>query len=1070
MTVSREPDSPALAERRSAPPSKRIPAYPSIQKLVAEAADAAFAGDEEQAQRLLQAAIDQPDSTGLAEVEEVLASLGRAGNLSTELRAQALSAYALSREIQGDRRAALEALEEAVELAATPGRVGYLASVANRADGPDAARRILEAGLRRWPHHARLWTLSAWLAFDAGELDRARDLIDQALNIDPEHAEALAILARLELVQNRPEAAIEPARGVVPRHPSLGRALLAVALGQAGRLAEDPGVLTAVLADLPDDVWVLTRFAELLLDSGRPTDARVVLDRALQLAPDAIDALRVRGVTNALLGAYPAAAEDLDRAALAGDDPWLTSLRGEVARLSGDVATAVRHFRSLDEDDEPSWVPSSLGQALVSLGDVEGGTEAYERALERSPNDVNALCGLGEILFEFGGEEGMAKGEELLRRALEIEPQDPRAHALLAEVMRRTGRLEKAVEHFDVALSTTSGYTYALASKGQTLVAMGEVAGGIDLLVQAVLEAPDSAWILDQLVAMLEAYEPDKADARLRALQRQVRKRQGDTLLLCVRRAQLAQRQARWAEAERLYRTARELDPGNADLAKEHAAVLEHLGQIKDALKIIDHLSKAAAADGELKWKRIDLLWRLGRLNEARAELERLNQSDDPPPIAAAALGEIYRMEGQREVARRLLDQAYRRDKSDAFTLASLGALELDDGNVEAAREHLRRALDLQPDHAFAFTTLVSLEVDEGRAKAVLELLDGLREVDRGDRELTRMRAMALYGLGDYLPAVRVLDDSLVESGNDASVLLLRGWIEIALGQSYRAAQSFLSAMELPAEPSGLVDLVNGLTRVDRWEQARRLVADKVGNPFVDTAAAVIWLHAGYWETAARYARAGREHRPQNRLGAAVAARALRLAGAPEDALGFAQEAHLASPTDLAAKGQLAECLLAVGRDDDARRTFQELHDRLSRRVHLDADDLNMQGWCLLRLGRTADAAAVFLRALAATDRAASVLLNLALASFLDEDIRQASILVYRAREELARLTAPTRRGVIAVAVNDLTSLRPGPPPAVREELARLAQELDTQRADLDEVVERISQSSPLPPPIAPPG
>jgi Flp pilus assembly protein TadD len=413
-----------------------------------------------------------------------------------------------------------------------------------------------------------------------------------------------------------------------------------------------------------------------------------------------------------------------------------------------------------------------------------------------------------------------------------------------------------------------------------------------------------------------------------------------------------------------------------------------------------------------------------------------------------------------------LLNQARERTPDLAYTLASLGALELADGRPDLARTHLHRAAELQQGYGFALSNLVWLEVDEGRADAVTELLDEMQALGPADREIAQVRAQALYGLGEYTTALRVLDECLVEAGNDADVLRARGWVEVGLGQSQRAAHSFLTSASLSNSPPALLELVNALTRVDRWSDALRLVTrgNETGNPFVDPSVAVLWLHAGAWKAAAKHALPGYERLPQSQASGLVAARSLRRTGRSHDAARVARQMQSISPMDMVSKAELAECLLAAGNVDTAMKTFEELLGQLHRRVHLDADDLNLEGWCLLRLGRIAASGNVFLRALSATDQTASVLLNLVLVSLLDADLRQTKILVNRARQELEHLSPPTRRGVLATAIQDLNSIGSRLASAPQSEATNLAAELGGQQAALDPKLEEVSESAPFRP------
>jgi len=129
------------------------------------------------------------------------------------------------------------------------------------------------------------------------------------------------------------------------------------------------------------------------------------------------------------------------------------------------------------------------------------------------------------------------------------------------------------------------------------------------------------------------------------------------------------------------------------------------------------------------------------------------------------------------------------------------------------------------------------------------------------------------------------------------------------------------------------------------------------------------------------------------------------------------------SPPDLPVIANLAECLHVTGEYEAARPLFDQVLSRLTQRVHLDADDMNLQGWCLLRLGRFGEAVEVLVQALSATDQSAYVLFNLLLASLLNGDLRQIAVLEKRAREELQTLAPASHRGALATVINDMATV-----------------------------------------------
>ena len=934
-----------------------------------------------------------------------------------------------------------------------------LVGVTYRLDGSAKALKLLADGAWRWPAADSIRLLSAAIAIPADRLDETRRLVLDTLQADPTNVNALAAKARLALFLDEPEEAIDPARGVIPEHPSLGRALLAVALHQTGRITEDPGLIDGVLADTPADPWLLVELAQAMRTLRRPMEELRLLDMAAELAPNDREISRQRGIANLMLGRYAEAADDLAHAAEDGWDPLLTALRGEAARMQGDAATAVELFGSIRPEDKPDWVASSTGSAYLTLGDPRRARAAFEKALAQNPRDIGALCGLSEIELDDGDPTSIPHTEEMLRRAVDIPPLNARAIALLAELFRRTVRLDQALRAFDQALTINPKDSYALGRKGLTLIDSGQRRDGLELMVEALELAPEATWILDEIfhhltVDTVEGYE--EADALARSAQRLIRDSAETKARVLTQRARLAKTYQRSADAAKLYRRALQLAPDDLCLTLESAETLQQVGRKEEALALLDPLRAANPQDQDVAMKRIEILWELSRLSEARDDLELLLADPDHRPAATAALGEIYRLEGRRTEARRLLESAIKQHPDDAFTLASLGALDLDDGDLAAGRTRLMHAGELRPGYGFALNILIRLEIEAGRLDRVTELLERMEPPDPADRELAHARAVALYGLGDYEAALEVLGECLTAGGVDPTLLRTRGWVEIGLARPRLAKASFRAAAELPDTAASIVDSVITLVRVDLWSEAFTMAtqAFEEGNPFAATALAVVWLRAGDWEKAKHTAIQGLDRTPANRDSALYAIRALRYAGESGDSLNSARTAIGRWPTDWAIQFELAESLWAAGQQLEAQGVFRSQLNRIRRQTFRDADQFTDEGRCLLHLGEPNQAVQVLLRALSATDQTAKVLFDLVLASLLDGDATQARALEDRAVAELGLLSSATQRGLIGAALQDLERAMPNLDARSRagadRAVATLARRHDNLSGDVD--------------------
>lgn len=1062
MTVSREPESSAVAVS--------VAAGPDLTALVKDVRDAAAEGRDEDAREL----VDELARPDLARWTPG----GFAGSATSQLRewtgpvldgepplvrAAVWLARGAVRLHENEPDAAVEAYERAFELAPAPSSLIGLTIATRAAHGTEAALRLLQDGMVRWPDDLEIRAHAALAALDNEDTGLADDLYRSVLEADEEQPEALTVLARLLLLTDDYDEAIEVARFIVPAKPSTGRAVIAIALSSTGRLDEDPGLVEAVLADPPPDVWLLLEFGRLLFNEVRFDKALPLLDRAFELAPGDPEVLLGRGWTKYHLEDYDGAAADLDRLALLpeGDTGIASALRGELAYARGDLDEALRLFLEVPEEEAPDWLWQSLGLVQAGLGNFGESIAAFERALVADPDDVGVLLQLSDVLLE----EDLPRAEQLVREAIQRDDTIASGHARLGEVLRRADRFAESLVEFDRALELVPEYSWALASKGQALVALDRVREGVDHLRQAVLLAPRTEWIVNELVGTIEEHDPVYADDVLGEVQPVVADAGGDVLPFWAGRASLALRHRRFPEADRLFARARRLSPDDTNLIYNHVTVLQELGRTDDAIALLDERPDLLRQDDNLRLLRVGVLWRVNRLDEVREELLQLTAEGSPDPSTLAALADVYRTDGDRQKARELIDQVLSEEPDNASGLASLGACELQDDEIDAAREHLRRAVELDPAYPFAWWQLMALEADNGTEPEIESLLARIAAIEPQDLDLYVVRAYGQYALGDYRGAVLTIEDCMAELGSqEAVVLMWRGWAELAAGHRQRAVRSFLSASVAPRAVTDSFDIVQGLLSADGWDEAVQLVAraTRENDPYAAAMCAVLWAHAGAWEAASSHALLGlaKLQRDPDRLH--VVPRSLRLAGHTSQALTVIEEARLTWPTHPDLAVQHAEALLAEHRAAEAEQEYVKIAQRLRRRVHLGPEWLSLLGWCEMRTGRYDEAGALFLQALSTAPVAAPILGNLIVLSVQENDPHQAGALLNRARDDFARVSPATRRGVIASMIYDLGTLTLDA--EGQDHAARIADSLRRDQAVLDDVLHRTSQTVPLSP------
>jgi Flp pilus assembly protein TadD len=165
------------------------------------------------------------------------------------------------------------------------------------------------------------------------------------------------------------------------------------ALVDVGRTAEAETALRRALADDPEDPFLLTELARVLLVAGRPREAVPQADRAVVAAPEWSHAHAMRAL--ALIG------------------PPLRS---------SDAVAAAR--RAAELDPESPFARRTLSRALLAARHLVGAREAAEQAVRLDPENADSHCVKGAVLLEQGRH---VEAEAAYRDALRRDPHDAEA-------------------------------------------------------------------------------------------------------------------------------------------------------------------------------------------------------------------------------------------------------------------------------------------------------------------------------------------------------------------------------------------------------------------------------------------------------------------------------------------------------------------------------------------------------------------------------------------------------------------------------------------------------------------
>lgn len=314
---------------------------------------------------------------------------------------------------------------------------------------------------------------------EQGRLQAADRYYVQALQADPDDAEALRLRGALALQIGNHEAAAGLLRRAVKHLPEDAEVHLhlAAALEGLGPAKEAERVYRKAVTLAPGDAGARMQLGAFLRLSGDLAAAEPALREARALDPGhAASAYHLAALLiQAGRGAEAVAHAEAAHASEPGDADILIVL-GVARQHAGDFAGAEAAFRWVDR-----LKPGNLGAAinlaslLVADGRLAEAETAARAAVEAAPESVPALLNLGVVLTAM---ERFEEGEAIYRRVLDHAPDHAEAWGNHANLFRMAGRHEEAETAYRRALALDPEGARHRFQLGMGLLALGRLEEG----------------------------------------------------------------------------------------------------------------------------------------------------------------------------------------------------------------------------------------------------------------------------------------------------------------------------------------------------------------------------------------------------------------------------------------------------------------------------------------------------------------------------------------------------------------------------------------------------------------
>ncbi|MCB1906738.1 MAG: PEP-CTERM system TPR-repeat protein PrsT [Rhodocyclaceae bacterium] len=781
--------------------------------------------------------------------------------------------------------------------------------------------------------------------FAKGEHRAALVELANALQGSSEMIEARQLRARIALIVGDAATAEQDIRKAIkaglPRDK--GQALLVKSLVLQGK-SDDVIAETAVIpTSLPasDQASLLAARGTALFESNRRDEAVAILDRAIAIDGSSTDALASAAAAQVSLGNLQRARVLLEKAIASNanaPEPW--SVLGELALVEG----------------APGEADEAFSKAMKNRGfeGMDRAKRAFARLqlgkLDEAEKDLQVLRKVG-----FGGQpyvayvsgilhfkrNDLAEADRAFGESVTANPDFLPSRMYLATVAFLLGHREQALEQAQFVLANSPRSIAAKKIIGTIQMSRGEFGPAREVLKEALQQQPDDATSLRLLtsLAMLE----------------------GDSGLGVAYARKMVGLHPDDPNAMHLLMLSKLMAGEDLEHGQDAAAANDEHDYRRRFLLALElfrdkHFDEALARAREVAEaypEQLDPLKLMaachlvaGRVAEAKKQLEAVLERAPNDPSATAGLAKIEAAAGNQERAKALLEGLIKERPGNDAAILQLSEIQIKRGDFTSAVALLEEALRSNPEALAISARLAAAYLATGNVTATLNLTEKITK-DQYKRMpgLLELRGKALLLSGNVRLAQSRFEEWVdLDPGSPVAHYLL-GDALARQGRAQEASAALQRSLALaPRYLPARIAEVKYAVNTDHLDEARKLL-ERLDEHFGDRAEVhgiQGWFALGIKDFAnaeKRLARA-QELAPSNDL-VVLLMRARLALGKSGEAIGGVQQWIDSHPDDIGTRSELALALIALGREEDARRVYAATLERFPDHV----PSLNNQAW-----------------------------------------------------------------------------------------------------------------------------
>jgi len=564
----------------------------------------------------------------------------------------------------------------------------------------EKARVEFADALQIAPNDAQARFLSGRVAERLGNVRAAAGMYQGAIDVNPEHVQALARLGRLLVLSGAPARALELIGPALARHPDepdllAVRAAARAQLKDTGTALADAG--RAVQLD-PSNEAAVSLLAGLYWQTGQAQRAIELLTATLIHVPDSIDLRQALAKLYLVQGESKLAEAQLLHTVQS--EPRDLALRYELASFYIQVNRlddAERTYRgAMVTRPESDAAKLAYAEFLTGYRSPAQGEQALRELIAHDPNNYPLRLGLGALQQRAGA---TADAVATFRAIVAQDGEGPggiAARDRIAAIEATGGHPEEALAQVDEALKRNPRDADALTLRGNLRLAKGDAPGAVADLRAVLRDQPTQVPVLRALArAHLANQEPALAEANLRTA---LTVAAGDVAVR-VDLAELLWRTKRADEAVKLLEETVGLHPGDAAVPARAALVQANLAKpdLPAARVAAEDLQRAQPGLALGPYLAGLVAQQEQRPEDAERDFARALELQPNDTDALTALARLEVERGQRARALALAQDAVNRSPRGAVMHNLLGEVYLAQQRYSDAADACAEAVRLAP-------------------------------------------------------------------------------------------------------------------------------------------------------------------------------------------------------------------------------------------------------------------------------------------------------------------------------------------------------------------------------------